>query len=92
MSERRELSLEERLRDFTYHQVPTDIAEQMTDLRAEYYRLATRIVTDLPESREKSLALTHLEDSCMRVIQALAVQGTPVPIGSTWKDTRDTRT
>lgn len=70
----------ERLRDFIYHTVNKETAQKMAKLRHAYLALALYIVTDLPECREKSLALTHLEESSMRAIQALAVTyGEPVP-------------
>lgn len=50
-------------------------------LREQYYHLAMYVLVDLPDCRECSLALTYLEDSCMQAMQALAMQGTPIPIG-----------
>lgn len=71
-----------RLTTLLYHVVPTDVAAKMAQVRENYYWLAELVVAVCPESRLKSLALTALEDSCMRAIQALAMQGTPVPIGT----------
>lgn len=77
-----EFTTEQRLRDFQYHQVDPSCSAQMAVLRAMYYRLAEELVLALPESRERSLALTHLEESSMRAIQCLAVHlGTPIPVG-----------
>lgn len=79
---RRELSLEDTLRTFQYHTVTRETADKMAVIREQYYRLATTVVTTLPYTRERSLALTHLEESSMRAIQCLALtEGTPIPIG-----------
>ena len=77
-----EISLEQRLRDLQYHQVGERTAEKMTTIREAYYRLATLLCLELSDSRERSLALTHLEESSMRAIQCLAVsEGKAIPIG-----------
>lgn len=57
---------------FYYHQITPETSERMTAIRVAYIELAEKLM-DLPESRSRSLALTHLEDSCMRAIQSLAV-------------------
>lgn len=86
-----ELPSSQRLRDFQYHQVSVGTAQKMADIRTYYYALAETLLLLLPTSHEQSLALTSLEESCMRAIQCLAVaEGTPVPIGETWTDSRDT--
>ena len=77
-----ELTRDELLRPFQYHTVTLETIDRMTALRAEYYHLATVLVTMMPNSRERELALTHLQESQMRAIQALAMgEGTPIPIG-----------
>ena len=77
-----EMPVEQRLRDFLYHQVDAKTAAKMAAIREAYYRLATLLCLELPDSLERSLALTHLEESSMRAIQCLAVsEGTPLPIG-----------
>ena len=77
-----DMPLEQRLRDFQYHQVDMKTAQKMALIREAYYRLATLLCLELPDSRERSLVLTHLEESSMRAIQCLAVsEGTPLPIG-----------
>ncbi len=70
---------QERLKTLLYHKdIPPEIAEEMTRLRQLYVDLAVTILEDIPgETRSKSLALTHLEDSLFRTIQALALHGTP---------------
>lgn len=68
----------ERLRFLIYHKDLTPAqSETMGELRQRYINLAESLVDDLPAGRSQSLALTHLEDSLMRAIQALALQGTP---------------
>lgn len=69
-----ELTRDERLRDLCYHQVSPDTTYTMAAVRMEYYALANTLLDWLPDSRERSLALTHLEDSLLRAIQCLAVQ------------------
>lgn len=77
-----DIPLAHRLRDFQYHKVESATAGKMTMVRAAYYQLAVMLVEGLPDSRERSLALTALEESSMRAIQCLAVtEGEPVAIG-----------
>ena len=77
-----DMPLEQRLRTFQYHQVDAKTAAKMAGIREAYYRLATLLCLELPNSRECLLALTHLEESSMRAIQCLAVsEGKAIPIG-----------
>ena len=70
------------LEEFHYHKVSDDVATQMVIVRRKYHILATYLNNTLSESRSKSLALTELENSLMRAIQALAIsKGELVPIG-----------
>lgn len=62
-------------KELYYHKVNSEIAAEMTDIREMYINVSEVLEEALPESRSKSLALTYLEDSCMRAIQALAMQG-----------------
>jgi hypothetical protein len=65
---------------FYYHIVNDQTAELMEALRAKIGTLSEYLEEVLPECRSTSLALTHLEDCCMRSVQALAVsEGTLVP-------------
>lgn len=68
-------------KELYYHKVNSKIAADMTDIREMYINISEILEQSLPESRSKSLALTHLEDSCMRAIQALALQGELVEKG-----------
>lgn len=71
-----------RLRDFQYHKVDSITAGKMALVRAAYYQLAAMLVEGVPDSRERSLALTALEESSMRAIQCLAVsEGEAIAIG-----------
>lgn len=58
--------------DFTYHQ-PNDVAvvkhEKVRDYGASYAKL---LLSQCPESRELSLALTHLEEAVMWANAAIA--------------------
>ena len=69
MSER----LTERQQAFTYHRPSQDVQRLMTTLRVKFIDLVTWIDGDIPESRQKSLAITALEESAMWAMKALAV-------------------
>jgi len=76
------LDYTQELRDFLYHGVTTETANTMATLRAQYWALAHTVLVMLPASRERSLAMTALEESLLRTIQCLAVhEGRPVQIG-----------
>jgi hypothetical protein len=51
--------------NFTYHAPKNDQAERYTELRDRAKDLAEIILTYCPPSREKSLALTKLEECSM---------------------------
>ncbi len=52
-------------RDFCYHAPEADQPERYTSIRNLARSLAVRIVQSCPPSRERSLALTKLEESVM---------------------------
>lgn len=59
-------------RRFTYHPPKGDQATRYSEIRRHAHDLA-RTVDDLaPDSREKSLAVTHLEDAVMWANAAIA--------------------
>ncbi len=58
--------------NFTYHAPKGDQAERYTKLREKAKELATDFVTNCPESRELSLALTYLEQAVMWANAAIA--------------------
>lgn len=61
---------------FHYHKVTDEAAiKQIESVRSMFICLADVLEAQLPESRSKSLALTYLEDSLMRAIQTLALDG-----------------
>jgi len=63
----------ERLeRYFTYHAPQGNQAERYTTLRSEALSLAKTIVGLTPESREQSLAITHLEQAIFWANAAIA--------------------
>ena len=51
--------------NFTYHAPVGDQQERYQDLRDYAKGLAKKITSSCPESRERSLALTKLEESVM---------------------------
>lgn len=57
---------------FTYHAPHGDQAEKYTRLRTAGKALAYTIVELTPDSREQSLALTHLEEAIMQANAAIA--------------------
>lgn len=53
-----------------------DIASQAAEgLRKAFQKIAVDLHKQLPDGRNKSLAMTHLEDSAMRAIRALSHDG-----------------
>jgi len=58
------------LKTFAYHKPSVAGLEKITELR-EAYSALTEVVTALPPSREKSIALTELETSAMWAVKAV---------------------
>lgn len=58
--------------DFTYHPPRGDQAERYVQLRQMAKSMALQIVGLCPDGRERSLALTHLEDAVMWANAAIA--------------------
>lgn len=57
---------------FTYHPPKGDQAVRYSEIRREAHSLA-RVIDDMaPDSREKSLAITHLENAVMWANAAIA--------------------
>lgn len=61
IDERQQADLDKR---FTYHSPKGDQPERYNVLRATAKRMAETIVMLAPDSRERSLALTKLEEAC----------------------------
>ena len=57
---------------FTYHAPKDGQAERYQEIRNYAHGLASLINHQCPESREKSLAMTHLEESVMWANAAIA--------------------
>ena len=57
---------------FTYHAPKGDQAERYTALRASARLFAMAIVSNTPESREQSVALTNLEQAVFWANAAIA--------------------
>lgn len=60
------------LNRFTYHPPKDGQAERYQLIRQHAHGLATLIDNHAPDSREKSLAITHLEDAVMWANAAIA--------------------
>jgi hypothetical protein len=58
---------------FTYHPPFGDQANRYTILRDEARRLAENINRYCPDSREKSLAITHLQQAIMWANASIAI-------------------
>lgn len=75
MSDPNEQARRQIARNLTNHR-PTD--EQITrieDLRGEAKSFGETIIDFCPPSRERSLALTALEDCVMRAVQSIVTEG-----------------
>jgi hypothetical protein len=57
---------------FTHHPPKGDQAVRYSEIRRAALDLATMINDVVPDSREKSLAITHLEDTVMWANAAIA--------------------
>ena len=57
---------------FTYHAPKDGQVERYQQIQGAAHELATLINSQCPESREKSLAVTHLEDAVMWANAAIA--------------------
>ena len=57
---------------FTYHAPKGNQPEKYVKIRGEAARLALILNEQCPESREKSLAMTHLEEVCFWANAAIA--------------------
>ncbi len=63
---------EELVKRFTYHAPKGDQSERYKRLRNTAHALAIEILDATPESREQSLALTHLEQAIFYANAAIA--------------------
>ncbi len=66
------MTYEELKKRFTYHAPKANQPERYEKIRMEALGLASRIETSCPESREKSLAFTKLEEAVMWANAAIA--------------------
>ena len=57
---------------FTYHRPEGNQAERYEQIRDKALKFAMFLVISTPESREQSLALTHLEETVMWANAAIA--------------------
>lgn len=65
--------LKERQQAFMYHRPSPEVQAVMTALRERSIALATWMDGAIPESRQKSLAFTALEEAAMWAMKALSV-------------------
>lgn len=57
-----------------FHPGNADVAPLFSELRGRFMDLAHLVNDTCPDGRDKSLAITHLEDALMRSIRAIAVE------------------
>lgn len=57
---------------FSYHAPTTASATRNDSLRAQFRNLAYSLNESLPDGREKSLVITHLEDAMHWAIEAIS--------------------
>ena len=57
---------------FTYHAPKQDQPDRYVALRAKAKEFAELIILACPESRERSLSITKLEETCMWANKAIA--------------------
>lgn len=74
MDEKMDMTREIEIR-FTYHAPKEDQPEKYTRIRDAAKSLAILIVSESPQSREQSLALTALEEAVMWATAAIARRG-----------------
>jgi hypothetical protein len=72
LTEKQQAELNKR---FTYHAPKANQPLLYTALREEGKRLATLMVRTVPDSREQSLALTHLEEAIFWANAGIARNG-----------------
>ena len=68
-----ETRMADRTTAFTYHRPSPEVQAIMTRIRESYQALGNVMDGSIPESREKSLAWTALEESAMWAMKALSV-------------------
>jgi len=66
------MTMEELVNRFTYHAPREDQVERYEEIRRMGLTLATVVFGSCPESREKSLALTKIEEAVMWANAAIA--------------------
>jgi hypothetical protein len=60
-------------RSLTNHTPPSQVVAVIEDVREMARHLGARIITACPDSRERSLALTHLEETTMWAVKSLVL-------------------
>lgn len=60
-------------RSLTNHTPPSQVIPVIEDVRDLARHLGKRIITSCPNTRERSLALTHLEETVMWAVKSLVL-------------------
>lgn len=66
------MMLEEIEKRFTYHPPKGDQVERYTNMRDVGKQFARFVISNTPECREQSLAITHIEEAIMWANAAIA--------------------
>jgi len=61
---------------FYYHEPTDELRAHLKQWRAYFRQFRDQIVREVPEGRQRALAITHLEDALMHTISALVIDGT----------------
>ncbi len=77
--ERRQAALDDVVRRFTYHPPHGDQTERYQQIRAAGRTLAKLLIACCPDSRERALALTKLEEAVMWANASIA-RNEPPPV------------
>lgn len=66
------MTIEELVNRFTYHAPREDQVERYEEIRAKGLLFALEVYSSCPDSREKSLAMTKIEEAVMWANAAIA--------------------
>lgn len=69
------MTIDELTARFTAHPTSHDVGRSIDHLRNEFRLLAIEVLDTMPHCRERSLALTKLEEASMWVSKGLALEG-----------------
>lgn len=74
MTEQQQQDYERVKRSMTNHTPSAVAIDKIEELRSRAKHLAAEVIMSVEPSRERSLALTHLEDSVMWAVKAIVLE------------------